>query len=577
MRFLSRSRDIASAAAHMFLRLGLVCALTVGCRERLPTALPAKSPVADSAAETAPPQFVDATQASGVLSIYRNGEEAGHRSIVESLGGGVGVADYDRDGLPDLFFPGGGSLTAGEPLAGLPGSLWRNLGRLQFANVAGPATIESAPCYSHGVASADFDSDGFADVLVTGYGGLQLFCNRGDGTFVESGLAAGLVDERWSSSAAWGDFDGDGNVDLYVVHYVNWSWQNHPYCPASVPDRRETCSPLDFQPLPDLLYWNQGDGTFRPDTAATAVAEPGKGLGVIAVDVNADQLLDLYVANDTTANFLFLNRGDRRFEEAGVASGTAYDQRGLPNGSMGVATLDYNRDLVPDLWVTNYENETFALYHNDGQGLFRCLTESAGIAALGTLYVGFGTVAGDFTNTGLEDLVVTNGHVMQHPRYSTVAQEPLYLRNSGRGKFARLKFPAGHYFATAHRGRGVVASDLDLDGQLDLVFSHVNEPATILRQQSKPQGSWVSLVLVGRSTNRDGIGARVVLETSQGSQLRQVVGGGSYLSQNPYEVRFGLPKEARCERAIITWPSGIEQIVQPAAGQVQTVIEPRAR
>jgi len=557
--------------------LALALAFGPGCsRSSSPPSGTAQSqPSVHVVAEWRPPRFVDVTDASGVVSIYRNGEELGERSIVESLGGGVGVCDYDVDGRIDLFFPGGGTLKVGQPLPGITGTLWRNLGDMRFTNVTAPAAIDRADHYSHGCSIADFDNDGFPDILVTGYGGLNFFRNLGDGTFVESSASAGLTDDQWSSSAAWGDFDGDGDLDLYIAHYVDWSWQNHPFCPASIAGKRETCSPIDFQPLADLLYWNNGNGTFGADPAAVAT-KVGKGLGVIAADINHDSRVDVYVANDTDANLLFLNRGGGKFEEAGVSSGTAYDQRGLPNGSMGVAVLDYDHDLAPDLFVTNYENETFALYHNEGDGFFRCLTETTGITALGTLFVGFGTVSGDFTHSGFEDLVVSNGHVMQHPRNSPVAQQPLYIHNNGRGKFQRAQFDATNYFSRPHRGRGVVAADLDGDGRLDLVFSHTNEPATILQQQTDLAGSWLGLQLIGRRSNRDAIGTQVVLDTSRGKQLRLIVGGGSYLSQNPYTIYFGLPPDTIVAGAEITWPDGTAtKLANLRAGAIQRLLEPR--
>jgi ASPIC and UnbV./FG-GAP repeat. len=521
------------------------------------------------------PRFVEVTEASGVSSAYHNHEESGRRAIVESLGGGVGVCDYDRDGRFDLFFPGGGTFEVGRPLRGIPGTLWRNRGDMRFANATAAAAIDQADHYSHGCAIADCDNDGFPDILVTGYGGLNFFRNLGDGTFVECRVSAGLTDDQWSSSAAWGDFNGDGDLDLYVVHYVDWSWTNDPSCPGPRPGQRETCSPMEFKSLPDVLYFSQGDGTFRRDDSAIGPETTGKGLGVIAVDVNQDCRLDVYVANDTTPNLLFINQGAGRFEEQGVTSGTAFDHRGIPNGSMGLAVLDYDGDLRPDLWVTNYEKETFALYRNDGGGNFRCLTENAGIAALGTLYVGFGTVAADFTRSGVEDLVVSNGHIMHFPAYSPVKQEPLYLRNNGRARFVRQTFPNGDYFSLKHVGRGVIAVDLDQDGKLDLVFSHTNAPAAILQQQTELQGSWVELELIGRRSNRDAIGSRVVLESSRGKQLRMIVGGGSYLSQNPYTVNFGLPPETSVTGAQITWPDGaVQELTNVPTGAIQRVLEP---
>jgi hypothetical protein len=561
------ARGMSTAGAF-----GAMCTLG-GCGSTPPPTASAPATAPANSVDLRRPQFVDVTESSGVRSTYQNGEAAGHSSIVESLGGGVGVCDFDRDGRPDLFFPGGGRLELNQPLAGIPGTLWRNSGSMQFADVSSAAAINTADFYSHGCATADYDNDGFPDILVTGYGGLNLFRNQGDGTFAEVHESADLNDNQWSSSAAWGDFDGDGNADLYVVHYVDWSWENHPYCPSSVAGKRDTCSPLEFRGLPDLLYLSNGDGTFR-QSPAVHVAEPGKGLGIVAADINADARLDIYVANDTTANLLFVNQGGGEFREEGVVSGTAFDQRGLPNGSMGLAVLDYNRDAKPDLWVTNYEQETFGLYHNDGGGAFRCVTDSTGISALGNLFVGFGTVAADFTRSGFEDLVVSNGHVMQFPRFSPVAQQPLYLQNDGGGKFTRQEFSPGSYFDQPHRGRGVVSADFDGDGKLDLVFSHTNEPAAILRQETDLPGNWLALDLVGRRSNRDAIGAKVALETTGGKQVRWIVGGGSYLSQNPYRAQFGWPAGCDLVGVEITWPDGkVQRHSDLAADQVHTLIE----
>jgi hypothetical protein len=555
----------------------------LGCRaEKIQSPRPETSGKSNAKADDLPiPRFVDVTTKSGISAIYRNGEETGNCSYVESLGGGVGVSDFDGDGLMDLFFPGGGTIQTNEPLRGIPGTMWRNRGQMAFDNATRAAALDRADNYTHGCAIADLDNDGFPDLLVTGYGGLQLFRNQGDGTFVESREPAGLLDDSWSSSAAWGDFDGDGNLDLYVVHYVDWSWQNHPYCQSTQSGKRDLCAPADFAPLSDVVYFSRGDGTFGAASGDVGLAPGGKGLGVIAADVNLDAKLDVYVANDTTPNFLLINQGNGRFQERGVSSGTAFDQRGIPNGSMGLAVFDYDHDLQPDIWVTNYERETFGLYHNDGGGAFRCLTEAAGIASLGTLFVGFGTVAADFSHRGQEDLVVSNGHIMKHPGTSTVAQVPLYLGNDGNGRFERLPFPDGNYFAEVHRGRGVVAADLDRDGWLDLVFSHVEEPATVLQQQHPQSGghrggdNWLGLRLIGRRANRDAIGAHVILTTTAGKQYRTIVGGGSYLSQNPYEVRFGWPDGATAVEAQITWPSGDRQIVTPLTpGAVSPVLEP---
>ncbi len=476
--------------------------------------------------------------------------------------------DYDRDGRQDLWFPGGGRLEKSKPLTGLKHGLWRGQQDGTFADVSLDAGMVTARNYTHGCATADFDNDGFCDVLITGYGGLQLYRNQGDGTFVDETDRAAMIDPAWSSSAAWGDFDGDGNLDVYVAHYVDWSWENHPRCPTSEPGVDDVCTPNDFKPLADVIFFNNGDGTFRAASDTIGLRPDGKGLGVITLDVNGDSHCDIYVANDTTNNFLYLNNGDGSFRETGMISGVAVDGDGASNGSMGIAALDFDGNLQPDLWVTNYENETYALYQNQGHDSFLCGTAQAGVNALGTLYVGFGTVAADFDADGDEDLVVTNGHVMQHPSSGGIAQLPLFLEcvegSSGQPKTRKLvrkMFAPEDYFSNSWRGRGVVAGDLDRDGKLDLVFANTNQPAVILMNRTPSDGRSLSIDLVGMGSNRNAIGAHVVLQTSGGEYARSVVGGGSYLSQQPYAVHFGIPAGETVERIQVTWPDGAREAI----------------
>jgi len=552
-----------------------------GCEQKRKAAPPA--PLPKPAAKAKAPttavayqvDFEEVTEASGVKSVYRNGEETNQYSIAESLGGGVGVLDYDRDGRLDLFFPGGGVIEPQSPLRGQPATLWRGGEGAVYQDVSKAAGIDDTRLYSHGVAIADIDNDGFPDILVTGYGGLQLFHNRGDGTFVERAAEAGLNPNTWSSSAAWGDFDNDGLVDLYLTTYVDWSWDKNPKCSGPPPSNQDVCTPQQFDGLDDLLYWNRGDGTFELADASAGLVPAGKGLGVVTLDVNQDSLLDIYVANDTTNNFLYINQGGRKFKETGFVSGTAMDHMGIPNGSMGLAIFDLDSDNKPEIFVTNYERETFAVYRNEGLGTFRCISERTGITALGTLLVGFGTTSGDFNCNGREDLIVANGHVMRHPRNDNLRQDPLYIANVGNGRLQKLSFDPPSYFAKKHTGRGVVAADLNNDGLLDLVFSHTNEPAGILINRSPTEGVGVGLKLIGTRSNRDAIGASVILKTTAGEQLRQVIGGGSYLSQGTYQLHWGVPKGVRPIAFEITWPGGAKQTIEGVEpGKVVTVIEP---
>ena len=519
--------------------------------------------------------FADVTSEMHLEHQYRNGEEQDEFTYLEAMGGGLAVLDFDRDGWPDLFFPGGGNITKSKSLTPLPGTLWRNDFGKDFTNVSERSGSDIAKYYSQGASAGDINNDGFPDLLVTGYGGLQLFVNQGDGTFLELAASSGLEDANWSTSAAFGDFDNDGSLDLYVAHYVDWSWEKNPECKSSSVGVREICPPGAFKGLQDVIFMSKADGTFRSVTSEAGLVAEGKGLGVVCADFNHDSKLDVYVANDAVNNFLYVNQGNGRFEEQGIASGTALDERGTSNGSMGVAVLDFDGDLRPDIWVCNYENETFALYKNDGNSNFRHVTSSTGITALGTLFVAFGTVAADFDCDGDVDIVVANGHVLRFPHGNSVEQFPLFLRNNGRGKLTRQQFEPSSYFGKKWRGRGVASFDFDRDGDLDLVFSNVNQPAAILENRTKAKGNWCSLELVGSQSNRDCIGARIVVRSDKKSYLRNVVGGGSYLSQNPYLVHFAFPIGEELQQAEITWPDGqVQVLTNLSVNAFNQVVEP---
>ena len=517
-------------------------------------------------------KLVDVGTESGISFTYHNGTESGTSSIVESLGGGVGILDFDLDGLLDLCFPGGGTIEKDKELSGLQTGLFRNLGSMRFESVGKSANINSVRHFTHGIAVGDYDHDGFPDVLITGYGGLQLWRNQGDGTFKEAD--AGLSDDQWSSTAAWGDFNGDQHLDLYVAHYVNWSWQNNPHCPGPSKDKSEICGPRDFQPLPDVIYFSNGDGTFRDATSKAGLRDDGKGLSVMVFDSDNDGDLDIYVANDETPNFLYKNDGDGRFEEVATVDGGANDASGSSNGSMGLDTIDYNKDSLLDIWVSNYESEDFALYRNDGPHGFIHVSQQTGISALGGLYVGFGTCARDLDRDGDEDFFVTNGHVIKYPRGSPRRQLPLVLL-CDKERFETLEFSGDGYLATAHEGRGLAAGDLDEDGDIDIVVSHVNDPVTVLRNDTTPEGDWLSVRLIGVDSNRDAIGAILTLHTTSGDQVRQVKGGASYLSQNDNRQFWGIAKDDQIKGLTIRWPSGkVQELSDLQTNQSTIVLEP---
>lgn len=513
-------------------------------------------------------RFTDVAASSGVRFTYRDGQEAGHYAIVESLGGGAALFDYDGDGRLDVFLPGGGKYSEKNEILGNPGALFRNGGDRSFTDVTRLAGTGEAPHYTHGAAVGDYDNDGFPDLLVTGYGGLQFFRNHGDGTFVEAAREAKLLDTLWSSSAGWGDLNGDGILDLFVAHYVNWSFDNHPFCSVDN-GQREVCPPKKFEGLPDVLYFGVGDGTFRDGSAEArlmpadkppeiSMLDSDKGLGVLIADVDLDGDQDIYVANDTVPKFLYRNRGNGVFDEVGGQSGAALSDTATADGSMGLDLGDFNNDGLPDLWVANYERESLALYRNEGDCLFLHVSRSTGVTAVGSLFVSFGTLFLDFDRDGDEDIFVTNGHVIRFPINSPVKQLPLLFENRG-GRFVNVAPVAGPYLAEAHLGRGLASGDIDNDGDIDLVLSPINEPAAVLLNESPNRNHWLRVRLVGGRSNRDAVGALLTLVTSAGRQTRQVKGGGSYLSQSDLHCFFGIPQEAKFVSLSIRWPSGATQ------------------
>ena len=523
-------------------------------------------------------QFVDVASDSGLRFVYQNGEEAGQFAIIESLGAGVGLLDYDNDGMLDVVLPGGGGFQ-GESIHGLPSALFQNLGHLKFQAVTDLAGVADSRIYSHGIAVTDIDGDGFSDFLITGYGGLRLFTNQGDGTFLEEAASAGLNDDRWSSSAAFGDFNLDGHPDLYVTHYVNWSFENHPKCKGPKPGDREVCPPRQFEGLADSLYLSRGDGTFVDASAEWGLSDQGKGLGLVIGDVDLDGDLDAYIGNDTVANFLYLNDGGNRFENASLVSGTAYSEEGRSDGSMGVDIGDFDGDGQPDIWVANYESESLAMYRNEGDGAFQPVSSSIGVSAIGALYVGWGTTFFDPDLDGDSDLFVSNGHVIRYPTAAPLRQRPLVLLNRDGRRVINVAESAGDYTSSPHMGRGLACGDLDNDGDADLVISHTNEPVALLDNRSKKSGSWIRLRLIGRTSSRIPVGAIVRVQVDGKTEfVHQIRSGGSYASSSDPRLLIGLGKASRISAVSIQWPSGITQDVPPPKiGTTVTLIEPAAQ
>jgi len=565
------------------------------------------------------PFFEDMTEKTGIKFTYHNGEEAGHLTILESLGGGGALLDFDGDGKLDILVCGGGyfegidgknywaqrekvtkgqtkDFPKGPKIRGYPCKLYRNKGNWEFEDVTDKVLANQPEFYTHGCAVADYDRDGWPDVLITGYGRVALYHNEPDGKggrrFVDVTRQAGLLGPEpdklnavsnqpgphfWSTSAAWGDFDGDGYPELYLCQYAYWSFENektNPRCAGyTTKVNQDVCPPKQFDAVPHALWKNNGNGTFTniSKEAGLRMDRPdkdfGKGLGVLIADLNGDGKLDIYVCNDTTDNFLYLNRstqGKIRFEEKGLPMGVARDHNGIPNGSMGVDAADFDGCGRPSIWVTNYEGEYHALYHSnmiDSRLSFSFNSPSAGLTVIGPTFVGFGTRFIDIDNDGWEDLVISNGHVIHYPMRDNLRQKQIIFMNvpeqanrHSTRRFLQATDRGGAFFRGDYRGRGLAIGDLDNDGRMDLVFFPVNEPVRILRNIAS-DNHWLGVELKTKD-HRDSVGARLTLVVGDRKITRYIKGGGSYLSAHDQRIVFGLGQATTVGKLKVEWPSG---------------------
>jgi enediyne biosynthesis protein E4 len=503
-------------------------------------------------------------------AIPDNGARHGYATILESLGSGCAAVDFDRDGWPDALVAGGGDFV-GRTCIGQPVFVLRNC-ETHFEDTTATSGIGTTRYYHHGICAADFDHDGFEDFLVTGFGGVQLFCNLGDGTFAESTAARDLVAGGWSASAAWGDFNHDGHLDVYVTGYVDWSFDNDPPCFAADGTTRDNCSPKIFEPLPDTLLISGGDGTFTDQTEAFNVRADGKTLGVVAADLDADGFLDLYVGNDVMMNFLYRNDSGKNFADWSIFSGAGVSRRGSPDASMGVDVVDFNNDGRFDIWAANFEMESFALYQNLGEMQFRHVSDITGVSAIGAHYVGWGTAFVDLDLDGDSDTVVCNGNVVQHPKHSPSLQKMVLLENIGGEYFEEVTRQAGAALLTPQHGRGLAWTDWNRDGKVDLLTTPTHAPAQLLQNESEVSGRSLNVRLIGTDSPRQPIGAIVKMVTSSGTQTKQLIGGGSYASTSLSELHFGIPENSRPTELRITWPAGSEQSVPITASDERLVV-----
>lgn len=502
---------------------------------------------------------------------YRNGEESNEFTILESLGGGVGVIDIDCDCYPDLILPGGGKIDDDAKTTGLPAACFRNVRGAEFIRCEDEADIDGSRFYSHGVAVGDGNGDGMPDFAITGFGGLQYFVNNGDGTFSEETAAAGIDDRTWSSSAAWADVNGDALPDLFVAHYVDWSYANHPNCPGDGDHPRDICPPRAFNGLPDLLFLNSASGRFQRSPDGFQIRPQGKGLGVLICDINDDQRPDIYVTNDTVPNAVYASTPKNGLNDISLLSGASLNARGVPDGSMGIQLLDFDNDLKPDLWVTNYQRESSALYQCQQPAVFRHISHRVGINKVGAQYVGWGSACFDADHDGDEDTILSNGHVIRFPVSSTLSQPAIVFENLNGETVRNVPDSLGRYGSRPHMARGSAVLDFDRDGDLDLCIMHSNEPVALLRNEINDHQS-IQVALIGSESERSAIASSVIASSGEQAWLRQRKAGGSYSSSETAVLHFGLP--AACDKVDlkIRWPSQTDQTVDGVAVGSEIVV-----
>lgn len=505
--------------------------------------------------------------------------------LLETMGGGVAVLDYDNDGRMDLFFTNGALLKEGMPKGANPDKsdarFWNRLYHQKadgvFEDVTARAGLKGDG-YSMGVAAGDFDNDGNVDLYVTGYGENHLYRNNGDGTFTDVTKKTGVSGGGWSTSAGWLDYDRDGRLDLFVARYLDWDFEKGAIVCGDARGTRAYCHPENFKGVTNLLFHQRADGTFEDVSAKAGMNDPtGKALGVAFADFDNDGFTDIFVANDSVRQSLYHNKGDGTFEDIAIEAGAGYDEDGKTFAGMGVDAADYDNDGFVDIICTTLSYQTYALYHNNGDLSFTYATKLSGVGQISFLFSGWGTRFVDLDNDGLRDIFVAQSHVLdtieQSTGYLKYKQTPLLMRNLGKS-FANISATAGAAFTVAHASRGAALADLNNDGQIDLVLGVLNGTPVVL-QNDGTKNHWIGIHLVGTKSNRDGYGARVVVVDGSGrKQIFDVSAGGSYLSSSDPRLIAGLGNNSTVRSLDVIWPTGRKQsLAAPQIDRYLTVEE----
>ena len=526
-----------------------------------------------------PVTFVEVAEESGVHFKHTDGE-SGKRLFNEQYGSGGGFFDYDNDGFLDIYLINARpQLSEANPERFPKNVLYHNNGDGTFTDVTHSAGIGDTG-YGVGATVGDYDNDGDTDLYLTNFGANVLYRNNGDSTFTDVAQNANVADTKWGTSCAFADLDNDGFLELYITNYADYSPHTDKPC-----DRQGIsvyCGPRTYPPQVDSLYHNNGDGTFTEQSGTEqsgfSNVPPAHGLGVAIGDIDNDGDADIYVANDQDFNYLFQNRGDGTFKEIGLFAGVSCSDMGKEEAGMGVAFADYDNDGRLDATVSNFQNETNTLYHNEGDNFFVDATIPAGIAEHTHRYLGWGIGFFDYDNDGYKDIFVANGHTMDNiaevERGTTAPQQNLLFRNLGDGRFADVTAQMGAGFALRKISRAAAFGDYDNDGDIDILVTNWNQTADLLRNDGGNRNNWIQIQTIGTQSNRSGIGARIKVVTGEFTQYAEVQSSGSYLAFSDLRVHFGLKDAETVDLLEIRWPSGkIETTVNLRANQRFIAVE----
>jgi hypothetical protein len=500
--------------------------------------------------------------------------------LPETTGAGCAFIDYDNDGWMDIYLVNSGKCDFFAPAQPLRNALCHNNRDGTFTDVTVKAGVEGVG-FGQGVAVGDFDGDGFPDLYVTQYGRSILYHNNGNGTFTDVTEKAGVAAPGWASSAVWFDYDNDGRLDLFVCRFVDFDKAKSKDCHAGEDAKRGYCIPHLYKPMASWLFHNNGDGTFTDVSKSSGIGNVlGKAWGVVATDINNDGCMDLFVANDTVANFLFVNRGEGKFEEVGTTAGIAYSSEGRPRSGMGLDSADIDEDGWMDLFVANIDHEMFSLYRNNHDETFDDLANATGIGAATKLMSGWGLKFFDYDNDGNLDLFLANGNpddlIEELTQNQVRYREPMILFHNNGRKWENVSASSGPVFSKFFSARGLAVGDFDNDGALDVLVSVNDDAPILLRNKVGPRNHWLGISLVGTKANRDAVGARVTYQAGELKRSRMKVGGGSYLSSHDPRMVLGFGQQPKIDWLEVRWPrpsTRVERFTDLPVNRYVTIVE----